>query len=65
MTRAPVRRTARSRYPLEGREYPAGLCPKAERLIERTLVVLPWNEAYTETDVDDIARAIRKVQADG
>jgi dTDP-4-amino-4,6-dideoxygalactose transaminase len=54
-----------SRYPLDGREYPAGLCPNAERLIERTLVVLPWNEAYTETDVDDIARAIRKVHTDG
>ncbi|MDX6284217.1 MAG: perosamine synthetase [Kribbellaceae bacterium] len=54
-----------SRYPLEGRKYPAGLCPNAERLIEQTLVVLPWNEAYTETDVDDIARAIRKVHPDG
>jgi perosamine synthetase len=54
-----------SRYPLEGREYPAGLCPNAERLIDQTLVVLPWNEAYTETDVDDIARAIRKVHPDG
>jgi dTDP-4-amino-4,6-dideoxygalactose transaminase len=54
-----------SRYPLEGREYPAGLCPNAERLIERTLVVLPWNEGYTKTDVDDIARAIRKVHTDG
>ncbi|GAA0939968.1 DegT/DnrJ/EryC1/StrS family aminotransferase [Kribbella koreensis] len=54
-----------SRYPLEGREYPAGLCPNAERLIDRTLVVLPWNEAYTETDVDDIARAIRKVHPHG
>ncbi len=53
-----------SRYPLD-REYPVGLCPNAERLIERTLVVLPWNEAYTTTDVDDIARAIRKVHADG
>ncbi|NEA31652.1 DegT/DnrJ/EryC1/StrS family aminotransferase [Streptomyces sp. SID13031] len=54
-----------SRYPLEGREYPVGLCPNAEQLIDRTLVVLPWNEAYTESDVDDIARAIRKVHAGG
>ncbi|MEU4394212.1 DegT/DnrJ/EryC1/StrS family aminotransferase [Kribbella sp. NPDC023855] len=52
-----------SRYPLD-RDYPAGLCPNAERLIDRTLVVLPWNEGYTETDVDDIARAIRKVHSD-
>ncbi|WP_020386977.1 DegT/DnrJ/EryC1/StrS family aminotransferase [Kribbella catacumbae] len=61
-TGAPVYGT--SRYPLD-REYPAGLCPNAERLIERTLVVLPWNEGYTKTDVDDIARAIRKVHTDG
>jgi perosamine synthetase len=53
-----------SRYPLD-RDYPTGLCPNAERLIDRTLVVLPWNEAYTEADVDDIARAIRKVHTDG
>ncbi|MEV8374874.1 DegT/DnrJ/EryC1/StrS family aminotransferase [Kribbella sp. NPDC056861] len=53
-----------SRYPLD-RDYPTGLCPNAERLIDRTLVVLPWNEAYTEADVDDIARAIRKVPTDG
>jgi perosamine synthetase len=54
-----------SRYPLEGRDYPPGLCPNAERLIKQTLVVLPWNEAYTGTDVDDIAHAIRKVHPDG
>ncbi|WBQ04253.1 DegT/DnrJ/EryC1/StrS family aminotransferase [Kribbella sp. CA-293567] len=59
---APVYGT--SRYPLD-RAYPVGLCPNAEELIDRTLVVLPWNEAYTTTDVDDIARAIRKVHADG
>jgi dTDP-4-amino-4,6-dideoxygalactose transaminase len=61
-TGAPVYGT--SRYPLD-RDYPAGLCPNAEQLINRTLVVLPWNEAYTEADVDDIARAIRKVHTDG
>jgi dTDP-4-amino-4,6-dideoxygalactose transaminase len=49
-----------SRWPLD-REYPAGLCPNAERLIDETLVILPWNEAYTKTDVDDIAAAVRKV----
>lgn len=53
-----------SRYPLD-RDYPAGLCPNAERLIEHTLVVLPWNEGYTKTDVLDIARAIRRVHDDG
>jgi hypothetical protein len=38
--------------------YPPGLCPRAERLIDRTLLVLQWNEAYTEGDVDRIARAL-------
>ncbi|WP_019632102.1 DegT/DnrJ/EryC1/StrS family aminotransferase [Actinomadura atramentaria] len=52
-----------SRYPID-RDYPAGLCPNAERLIDRTLVTLPWNEAYTEADVDDIAAAVRKAHAD-
>jgi dTDP-4-amino-4,6-dideoxygalactose transaminase len=41
--------------------YPAGLCPEAERLVDSTLLALPWNEAYTPADVDDIARAIRLV----
>ncbi len=41
--------------------YPAGTCPEAERLIDSTLLALPWNEAYTPADVDDIARAIRLV----
>ncbi|GAA1558201.1 DegT/DnrJ/EryC1/StrS family aminotransferase [Kribbella sancticallisti] len=51
-----------SRYPLD-RDYNVELCPNAERLIERTLLVLPWNEAYTKVDVDDIANALRKVHA--
>lgn len=54
-----------SRFPLEGREYPAGLCPNAERLIGRTLVVLNWNEGYTADDVDVIAQAVRAVHARG
>lgn len=43
--------------------YPPGLCPGAEELIDRTLLVLPWNEAYTEDDVDRIARALCEVGA--
>ena len=43
--------------------YPPGLCPRAEELIDRTLLVLPWNEAYTEDDVDRIARALCEVGA--
>ncbi|AIJ26233.1 MULTISPECIES: DegT/DnrJ/EryC1/StrS family aminotransferase [Amycolatopsis] len=45
------------------RHYPDGLCPNAEELIRRTLLVVHWNEAYTESDVDDIAAAFRKVHA--
>ncbi|MFI1015351.1 DegT/DnrJ/EryC1/StrS family aminotransferase [Streptomyces sp. NPDC020965] len=41
--------------------YPPGLCPRAEELIDRTLLVLQWNEAYSEDDVDLIARALREV----
>jgi perosamine synthetase len=44
-TGAPVYGT--SRYPLD-RDYRGELCPNAERLIQHTLVVLPWNEAYTK-----------------
>ncbi|GGU26178.1 aminotransferase DegT [Streptomyces lavendofoliae] len=43
--------------------YPPGLCPRAERLIDRTLLVLPWNEAYREDDVERIAQALGKVAA--
>ncbi|AUH41420.1 DegT/DnrJ/EryC1/StrS family aminotransferase [Streptomyces sp. CMB-StM0423] len=38
--------------------HPEGLCPQAELLIGRTLLVLDWNEGYTPADVDDIARAV-------
>jgi dTDP-4-amino-4,6-dideoxygalactose transaminase len=41
--------------------YAAGDCPAAEDMINRTLLVMQWNENYTAADVDDIAAAIRKV----
>ncbi|MFI5490388.1 DegT/DnrJ/EryC1/StrS family aminotransferase [Micromonospora echinaurantiaca] len=41
--------------------YGPGLCPRAERLIGRTLLVLHWNEAYTDGDVDAIAEAFVRV----
>jgi perosamine synthetase len=50
-----------SGFPLQDVEYPTGLCPNAEELINRRLLVLPWNENYTEADVDDIVTAVRKV----
>jgi dTDP-4-amino-4,6-dideoxygalactose transaminase len=53
----------RSHHPLEQVEYPPGLCPSAEELINRTLLVLPWNENYTDADVDDVIAAVRKVHA--
>jgi dTDP-4-amino-4,6-dideoxygalactose transaminase len=51
----------RSGFPLQDTSYPVGLCPNAEELIDRRLLVLGWNENYTESDVDDIVAAIRKV----
>ncbi|WP_020576433.1 DegT/DnrJ/EryC1/StrS family aminotransferase [Actinopolymorpha alba] len=56
-----------SGYPLcspparEVPDYRAGLCPTAEQLIAERLIVLQWNERYTDDDVDDIAHAIAKV----
>jgi dTDP-4-amino-4,6-dideoxygalactose transaminase len=43
--------------------YGPGLCPQAERLIDRTLLVVQWNEAYTDADVDEIAGAFCRVHA--
>lgn len=51
-----------SGYPLRDVvTYPDGLCPVAEELIERRLVVLPWNENYAPGDVEDIVAAVTKV----
>jgi dTDP-4-amino-4,6-dideoxygalactose transaminase len=51
----------KSAFPLQDVAYPVGLCPQAEELIDHTLLVLPWNENYSDADVDDIITAIRKV----
>ncbi|MEU6062670.1 DegT/DnrJ/EryC1/StrS family aminotransferase [Streptomyces sp. NPDC047097] len=40
-----------------------GRCPRAERLIDRTLLVLPWNEAYGAEETDRIAQALGKAAA--
>ncbi len=40
--------------------YVRGLCPVTESLIDGRLLVISWNENYTEADVDDIAAALRK-----
>jgi dTDP-4-amino-4,6-dideoxygalactose transaminase len=54
-----------SGYPLEyaSQEYAPGLCPNAEALIGGDLLVIMWNERYTEQDVEDIGEAMRKVHA--
>ncbi|MFI7215330.1 DegT/DnrJ/EryC1/StrS family aminotransferase [Micromonospora maritima] len=63
LTDAPV--YGSSRFPLTvppaDREpaYGPGTCPVAERLIDQTLLVIDWNERYTDDHVDEIARAVR------
>ncbi|MET8181065.1 DegT/DnrJ/EryC1/StrS family aminotransferase [Streptomyces sp. NPDC005336] len=42
-------------------EYGEGLCPNAEELINRTWLIVHWNEAYSDSDVDDIATAFHRV----
>ena len=44
-------------------DYAPGLCPQTEDLINRRLLVIGWNERYTEADVADIATAFEKVHA--
>jgi perosamine synthetase len=54
-----------SRYPLTAPPadrvptYGWGAHPNAEQLITQTLLVIDWNERYTDTHVDEIARAMR------
>jgi len=48
-----------SRFPLE--EYEPAACPEAERLVSETLLVIDWNENYTDEHIDAIAREIRRL----
>ena len=57
----------RSAYPgslfpfdITGITYERGLCPNAEEIL-KTAVRINVNEHYTEMDIDDIIRAVRKV----
>lgn len=55
----------RSGWPLSGvtgrkYTYGPGLCPEAERVLTRMLV-LPWSERYTEAHLRDIAAGLAKV----
>jgi len=45
---------------LEEREYNADMTPKAKRHLERTIRWI-WNDKYTDKDIRDIAKIIRKV----
>jgi len=50
------------RNPASGRlvEYPDGLCPEAERIVD-SCVKMPLNQWFTENDVDEAAAGISKV----
>ncbi|MFC7547695.1 DegT/DnrJ/EryC1/StrS family aminotransferase [Plantactinospora sp. GCM10030261] len=67
LTDTPVYGT--SRYPLTVPPadrlptYGWGTLPRAERLLRQTLVVIDWNERYTDAHVDEIARAVRAAVA--
>lgn len=51
-----------SGFPLRGTiEYPDGTCPQAEALIDHRLLVIPWNENFTDEQVEATAVAIEKV----
>ncbi|MGC0250408.1 DegT/DnrJ/EryC1/StrS family aminotransferase [Pseudactinotalea sp. Z1748] len=44
-------------------DYAPGLCPNTEDLIDRRLLVIGWNENYSDDDVADIGAALSKVHA--
>ncbi|MGW4470420.1 DegT/DnrJ/EryC1/StrS family aminotransferase [Nonomuraea sp. NPDC004354] len=46
-----------STYPLAG--YVPNACPEAERLVAETLLVIDWNEHYTDEHVDAVAERVR------
>lgn len=47
-----------SRFPIDGAAGPTLPCPQAERLVARTLLVIDWNEHYTDEHVALIAAEI-------
>ncbi|GAA3538994.1 hypothetical protein GCM10022419_018760 [Nonomuraea rosea] len=64
LNRAPVWEAdiyGRSRYPLDG--YEPNPCPQAERMVDRTLLVIDWNENYTSAHVELIAQEMMKFRA--
>ncbi len=51
-----------SRFPIEGRQYKAGVCRVAESVLEH-LITIWFHECYSEADIRDIAGAVAKVAA--
>jgi perosamine synthetase len=47
-------------FDLTGATYERGLCPNAENIL-RNAIRIPVNEFYTEQDIQDVIRGIRKV----
>ncbi|NBE97569.1 DegT/DnrJ/EryC1/StrS family aminotransferase [Nonomuraea sp. KC401] len=61
LNRAPVweaRIYGTARYPLDG--YTPNPCPRAERMVDRTLLVIDWNENYTSGHVEAIAQEMAR-----
>lgn len=51
-----------SGFPLKGvADYPDGLCPVAEELVDDRMIVIPWEENFTDHQVELLGTAIRKV----
>jgi dTDP-4-amino-4,6-dideoxygalactose transaminase len=53
---------AHAPHPCSERAYGKGLCPNAEAIL-KTCLTLSVHEAYTETDREETAYAIRRVAA--
>ncbi|CAM3616716.1 DegT/DnrJ/EryC1/StrS family aminotransferase [Marinicrinis lubricantis] len=47
-------------FELSSTSYEEGSCPTAEQIL-KTAIRIPVNEFYTESDIDDIIKAVRKV----
>jgi perosamine synthetase len=53
---------ARGGHPYEARDYTREWCPVAEAILD-TCVMITVNEAFTETDVREVAHAVRRAAA--
>jgi len=53
---------SRPGHPYEAHDYSRESCPEAEAILD-TGVMLPVNEAFTDTDAEEVSRAIRRCAA--